>query len=92
MSDVNLWNRVLDRLRVRMDPEEFRRWLAQTSYASDSGDQITVWVASEAARRHVEMHYLDAIDAAIRDSDRAGTRVRFVVTGYDDEEVEEGWE
>ena len=44
MSDANIWLQILDRLRVELDSEEFRRWLSLTSYASDSGDQITVWV------------------------------------------------
>jgi len=54
----NVWQGVLDRLRTALDPEEFRRWFEGTAYASDSGDQITVWVHSESVRRHILVHYL----------------------------------
>ena len=40
----NVWALVLNRLRVTVDPDEYRRWLAGSSQASDSGDLITVWV------------------------------------------------
>ena len=89
MSDVNLWAQILERLRPRVDPEDFRRWLSQTSYASDSGDQVTVWVASESVRRHIEINYFDAIDRALEDCNRFGTRIRFVVTGYEEEDERE---
>jgi len=44
MTDGNVWTVILDRLRAELDSEEFRRWFASSSYASDSGDVITVWV------------------------------------------------
>jgi chromosomal replication initiation ATPase DnaA len=85
MQESTLWDQVLAHLRERLDPEEYRRWLSQTSYASDSGDQVTVWVATESARRFIDTHYRDAIDRAVAAADRAGTRIRFVVAGYEDE-------
>ena len=77
---------MLDCLRVELDAEEYRRWLSTTSYASDSGDQITVWVPTEAARRHIAANYHLHIDRALEAIDRADTRIRFVVTGFDDED------
>ena len=60
-----------------------------TAYASDSGDQITVWVPTEAMRRHLLSHFDDRIDAALAALERADTHVRFVVTGIDDEDDED---
>ena len=60
-----------------------------TAYASDSGDQITVWVPTEAARRHISSNYQLPIDRALEAIDRADARIRFVVAGYEDEEEDQ---
>lgn len=88
MSDANIWQQVLTDLREKLGAEDFRRWFADTTYASDSGDQITVWVPSEGIRRHIAAHYSDLIDQALTGLDRAGTTVRFVPAGYGEEEEE----
>lgn len=87
-SDQNLWAQVLKRLSQEVEPEEFRRWFSTTSYASDSGDQITVWVSTESVRRHLATHYLSDIERTL-DSLRPHTAIRFVVAGLgDDEDVD----
>jgi len=75
-----LWRRRL--------PECARRWFASTAYASDSGDQITVWVASEAIRRHLS-HYDREITAALGAVGRHDTHVRFLVAGFGDEDEDD---
>jgi len=85
----NVWHGVLERLRAALDPEEFRRWFDGTAYASDSGDQITVWVHSESVRRHILVHYQPLIDRALRALDRPDADVRFVVSGYGEDEADE---
>lgn len=86
LADLNVWQRILAELRATVDAESFRRWFASTGYASDSGDQITVWVSSDAVRRHVEAHYHEPLRQAVAAIGRGGTAVRFVVTGDDDED------
>ena len=83
---MNLWEQILERVRRELDPEEFRRWFATTTYASDSGDQITVWVDSEPSRRHIVAHYQFHIDRALAALHRSDTDVRFVVAGYGDDD------
>jgi chromosomal replication initiation ATPase DnaA len=83
---ANLWSQVLERLQAELDSEEFRRWLLPTAYASDSGDQITVWVPTETDRRHLTKSYEDAVYRAIEALGRSGTHVRFVVSGVGDED------
>ena len=85
----NLWEGVLNQLRAELDPEEFRRWFSGTVYASDSGDQITVWVHSEPDRRHIVLHYQAHLGRALAALDRAYTDIRFVVAGYGDEDDDE---
>jgi len=87
---MTVWDDILARIRPAVPDEDFRRWLGATAYASDSGDQITVWVPTEAIRRHLTQHFEDAIRRALRDMDRGDTHVRFVVGGTDEDEDEIG--
>jgi chromosomal replication initiation ATPase DnaA len=86
---ANPWDLVLQRLRAELNEEEYRRWLAPTAYASDSGDQITVWVPTETDRRHLTTHYSEQIGRAVEAIGRFDTRVRFVVSGFDDDDDDE---
>jgi chromosomal replication initiation ATPase DnaA len=83
---MTIWDEILEQLRVGMPDEDFRRWFGATTYASDSGDQITVWVPTEAVRRHISTFYQDEIERLLNDMDRSDTRLRFVVSGGDDDE------
>ena len=89
MSSENAWGAILERLRASIDPDEFRRWFSMSSQASDSGDQITVWVHSESVRRHILVHYQPLIDRALRALNRPDADVRFVVSGYGEDEADE---
>lgn len=84
----NPWEAILGLVRRQLDEENFRRWFGVTVYASDSGDQISVWVPTEAIRRHLVTHFQHHIDNALMTLDRADTNVRFIVTGTgeDDED------
>lgn len=88
-SEANIWTTILNRLRVDLDPEEFRRWLSNSSYASDSGDQISVWIPSAAEGRHVTQNYMDRIQRELARLGRADTAVRFITTGYVEDEDDE---
>jgi chromosomal replication initiation ATPase DnaA len=85
---MTVWDEILSRIRPEMPEEDFRRWFGATAYASDAGDQITVWVPTEAIRRHIAQHYEDEIHRVLRQMDRAETHVRFVVGGTDEDEDE----
>ena len=82
----NPWNYITAQLRAGMSDEDFRRWFGATAYASDSGDQITVWVPSESLRRHIQLHFRGSIDRALEAIGRAGTQVRFLVAGMEEDE------
>ena len=85
-DSANVWKHILDRVRNEVEPEEFRRWFSETGFASDSGDQITVWVTSEALRRHVERNYHDVLARILEGMDRPNTTIRFAVAGVGDED------
>jgi chromosomal replication initiation ATPase DnaA len=86
--DANAWSAVLARLETELDGEDFRRWFGATAYASDSGDQITVWVPSEPIRRHITSHFHDSIVRALAASGRTDVHIRYVVAGFDEDESE----
>lgn len=86
---ANIWEKVLRRLRHDVQEEDFRRWFGATAYASDSGDQITVWVPSESIRRHLSVHYEEALARILATLDRPDTDIRFVVAGLGDEDEDE---
>jgi chromosomal replication initiation ATPase DnaA len=86
---ANAWDAVCAHIRARLDAEDYRRWFGATAYASDSGDQISVWVPSEAIRRHISNHFQSIIDEALASLDRADAHIRFVVGGMSDEEEDE---
>lgn len=88
-SDENIWTQVLDRLQAELDPEEFRRWFSASSYASDSGDQITIWVPSAGDGRQIDQNYSDRLQRALSAVGRPDTLLRFVATGIGDDEEEE---
>jgi chromosomal replication initiation ATPase DnaA len=81
-----IWNEVLERLQTVVPDDDFRRWFGATAYASDSGDQITVWVPSEAVRRHIATHYLDKIESLLHSMGRQHTHLRLVVGGIDEDD------
>lgn len=85
---MNIWEQVLETVRTQVPEEDFRRWFGATAYASDSGDQLTVWVPTESIRRHISVHYENMIDRALMAVGRADTHVRLVVSGMDDDEEE----
>jgi len=85
---MTVWDEILARLRSAVPEDDFRRWFGETAYASDAGDQITVWVPTEATRRHIAQHYDDLIRTALGQLDREDAVVRFVVAGTEAEEDE----
>jgi chromosomal replication initiation ATPase DnaA len=89
VSDLDPWQRVLALVRLEIDEEDFRRWFSSTSYAGDSGEQITVWIGAESLRRHIEVHFQDVIARALGALDRRNAHIRFVVVGFGDEDEDE---
>lgn len=79
----NAWTAILERLRTTIDPDEYRRWFLGTSQASDSGDQITVWVTHSNEGRYITQRYLDHINRELAAMKRTNVGIRFVATGYD---------
>ena len=82
----NAWNDVLERLQSTVEPNEYRRWFLGTTQASDSGDQITVWVPDASNGRHITSRYLDQIMRELASMKRTNVSVRFVATGYDEDD------
>lgn len=89
-QDDNIWVTLLDRMRPTMDSDEYRRWFSHSYLASDAGDQISIWVPGMPEVRHLTMHYLERIYRELEEMERRHVTVRFIATGYEDEETD--WE
>ena len=87
--DDNVWSEILTRLRATIEPDEFRRWFSASAQASDSGDHLTIWVPNYVEARHINLHYIDRIYRELASMGRFNVLVRFVPTGYEDEEDED---
>ena len=87
---VTIWDELLASVRETLPEDDFRRWFGATAYASDSGDQITVWVPSEAIRRHLVAQYEDQVRDVLSALDRPDTQIRFLVGGTDEDEDDGG--
>ena len=48
-----------------------------------------MWVQSSADARHISVNYLDRIYRALEELERVNVTVRFVATGYEEDEDEE---
>jgi chromosomal replication initiation ATPase DnaA len=83
---MTVWDEILDHIKPTMPAEDFRRWFGATAYASDAGDQITVWVPSEAIRRHITTHFQDRLDRALAAVGRTGTHLRLVIGAMEDDD------
>ena len=86
---MNLWEEVLDKMRADIPDDDFRRFFGGTAYASDSGDQLTVWVTTEPIRRHIATHYERAIERVLETLGRSSTQLRMVVSGTDEDEEDD---
>jgi chromosomal replication initiation ATPase DnaA len=89
MSAANIWTEILVRLKAELTEEEYRRWFSNSSYASDSGDQISVWVPTVVDGRQILQNYSDRLDRVLAALGRPDTTVRFLATGYEEDEDEE---
>lgn len=86
---MNAWDQILEKMRAQLPDEDFRRWFGSTAYASDSGDRLTVWVPTEAIRRHILAHYEHAIERELAASGRGYTHLRLVVSGLGEEDEDD---
>lgn len=86
---MNVWDEVLAHIRGTVNGEDFRRWFASTTYASDSGDQIVVWVPTEPIRQHLLRHFRRQMTRALEAVGRSDAQIRFVVAGISEDEDEE---
>jgi chromosomal replication initiation ATPase DnaA len=90
VDDQNPWALILAHLAPEIGAEDFRRWFSVTEYATDSGDQLSIWVPSHAHRSHLMVHYHDAILRAAAAVGRGDVlQVRYLVAGDEEDEEDE---
>src|SRR5437867_11748606 len=75
---VNIWDRILDHLETKVNPQSFSTWLRPTRLARDEGRRIVVEVPSELFANWLSRNYLELIRDSATDLERTGVEVSFV--------------
>ena len=75
---MNIWDRILENLEEKVNPQSFETWLKPTSLARDAGDAISVAVPSELFATWLSKNYMDMIKQTARDLERPGAEISFV--------------
>ncbi len=75
---MNIWDRILENLEGKVNPQSFETWLKPTSLARDAGDAISVAVPSELFATWLSKNYMGMIKQIARDLHRPGAEISFV--------------
>jgi len=77
-ASVNIWDKILDQLEGKINPQSFSTWLRPTRLASDEGGRIVVAVPSELFANWLTRNYLDLIRGSASELERDGVEISFV--------------
>ena len=75
---MNIWDRILDSLEGKVNPQSFTTWLRPTTLARDEGKKIYVTVPSELFANWLARNYMDLIQASATSLEREGSEIAFV--------------
>src|SRR5688572_16906284 len=75
---MNIWDRILDSLEGKVNPQSFTTWLRPTTLARDEGKKIYVTVPSELFANWLARNYMDLIQQSATSLEREGSEIAFV--------------
>ncbi len=75
---MNIWEKILGNLQVKVNPQSFATWLQPTTLARDEGRRICVSVPSELFASWLNKNYMPLIQQSVMDLDREGAEIAFV--------------
>ena len=84
MND-SIWDQVLSRIETKINRHSFYTWFKPTVFVSDTKDTVNVRVPNSLFREWLTKHYSGVIDEALKEVDRVGASVVFMV-GVDDQD------
>ncbi|HEX3256256.1 MAG TPA: DnaA/Hda family protein, partial [Gaiellaceae bacterium] len=83
LSAESLWAEVSNRLRDALNESTFTTWFADTEPIELSGERFVLAVPNDFTRTWIEDHFLDLIQAAIRETLESERTVRLAVREVD---------
>jgi chromosomal replication initiator protein len=83
LSAESLWTEVSSRLRDALNESTFTTWFNETEPIELSGERFVLAVPNDFTRTWIEDHFLDLIQAAIRETLGSGRTVRLAVRELD---------
>jgi chromosomal replication initiator protein len=83
LSAESLWTEVSNRLRDALNESTFTTWFADTEPIELSGERFVLAVPNDFTRTWIEDHFLDLIQAAIRETLESERTVRLAVREVD---------
>ena len=75
---LNIWDKILDHLAAKVNPQSFSTWLRPTRLARDEGGKIIVAVPSELFANWLTRNYLGLIRDSATNLERNGVEISFV--------------
>jgi len=75
---MNIWDKILDNLEAKVNPQSFTTWLKPTALARDEGKRIYVTVPSELFANWLSKNYMTLIQESANTLDREGSEIAFV--------------
>jgi len=84
MNDT-IWDQILSRIETKINRHSFYTWFKPTVFVSDTKDTVNVRVPNSLFREWLTKHYSGVIDEALKEVDRVGASIAFMV-GADDQD------
>ncbi|MBM3777207.1 MAG: chromosomal replication initiator protein DnaA [Acidimicrobiia bacterium] len=81
----SVWDEVLGRVEAKINRHSFYTWFKPSSFVADRGATIIVQVPDPLFRDWLSKHYSGVLSEALREIERADTRVQFVIDSVPDE-------
>jgi chromosomal replication initiator protein len=75
---MNIWNRILDQLETRVNPQSFVTWLKPTTLARDEGKKIYVSVPNELFANWLARNYMEMIRESATSLEREDSEFSFI--------------
>lgn len=75
VNTVHLWQRVLNCVRHRMEPQAFQTWIAPLWSPAQSADSLTVVVSDSFTLGWIKDHYMDLLHAALAEAGGVGVKL-----------------
>lgn len=78
---MNLWNEVLNQLKLELSEASYKTWLGDTSLRpfDENDDTLTIEVPSEFTRNWIEMRYSTLISEAIYQITNKKYKLKFII-------------